>query len=215
MGERDGEPTEPASTALRYAFHDLANLFTCILAAAAHRTADPAQRERDLAAIEEAARLGVELMHAVRRTTGYTAEPARLRDVVTTTTTLLAHLAARSGVRIDVELDDVVVALPGYALQEVVINLALNAIESMSRGGTVTIGGRAAAGRVRLSVVDEGDGIDAARLASLRGGGSTKGGDRGVGLASVYAIVERAGGTVELDSGAGGTCVVVELPTAD
>jgi signal transduction histidine kinase len=124
---------------------------------------------------------------------------------------------------------------PG-ALTQIVINLATNARDAMPDGGTFRIaasvmevrpGDRTgiplATGRyVRLVVVDTGVGMDEATAErafepffTTRRDGSTAQGT-GLGLATVFLIVGRVGGTIEVDSTPGaGTAFTIDLPVAE
>jgi two-component system, cell cycle sensor histidine kinase and response regulator CckA len=120
-------------------------------------------------------------------------------------------------------------------LEQVLMNLASNARDAMPDGGTLTIAARRAEAApaanaprgeplcdrpgVEIVVGDTGRGMDAATAARcFEPFFSTKANDghAGIGLATVYGIVRKAGGRVSLDSRPGaGTRFTVFLPLAD
>ena len=150
-----------------------------------------------------------------------------LRRVIGETIALVAELAPDVGrLRAD----------PGQ-VEQVLVNLVLNARDAMPDGGTLTLrtaalrpgaplpagGGRrptAHAGPcVLLSVADSGTGMDElTRAQAFEPFFTTKapGKGTGLGLATVYGIVEQSGGTVWLDSAPErGTTVWICLPAVD
>lgn len=118
-------------------------------------------------------------------------------------------------------------------MEQVLLNLVVNARDAMPRGGTLTITTRAVMVeedharrtpgaspglRVRLSVRDSGEGIPPEVLPRIFEPFYTtkeQGKGTGLGLAMVYGIVRQHGGWVEVDSSiARGTTVNVLLPPA-
>ena len=113
-------------------------------------------------------------------------------------------------------------------LEQVLVNLALNARDAMPDGGTLTIevGVRAAShgamsspATVVLEVTDTGSGMTpevAARIFEPFFTTKPLGQGTGLGLATVHGIVQQSGGTVRVRTAPGtGTTFTVTLPLAD
>lgn len=113
-------------------------------------------------------------------------------------------------------------------MRQVVQNLALNAVQAMPRGGTLTVGASivalpsagvpGGAGRwVRVAFRDEGVGIPADRIGMIFDPFfSTKAQGRGLGLTMCHTIIARHHGWITVDSTVGaGTEFTVFLPAAD
>ena len=110
-------------------------------------------------------------------------------------------------------------------LEQVVMNLAVNARDAMPKGGTLTIStseateernGLPATKMARLVVTDTGTGMSPeVRAKIFEPFFTTKGPGKGtgLGLATVYGIVKQSGGQIGVDSALGvGTAFRVELP---
>jgi two-component system NtrC family sensor kinase len=104
-------------------------------------------------------------------------------------------------------------------LQQIVVNLVVNALQAMGDHGCLTVQtGPAAPGRVRLSVADTGPGIApeiAGRIFEPFFTTKPEGQGTGLGLSICYQIAEEHGGSIRLEAGAErGARFVVELPAA-
>jgi len=133
----------------------------------------------------------------------------------------LLERLVRADVRVKLELTE---RLPAVAadlaqLKQVVLNLALNARDAMTDGGTLTIETSLIADSVVLRVRDTGAGMDATtRARALEPFFTTKpeGKGTGLGLSVVYGVVDALGGRLTIESAVGaGTIVEIALPSAD
>jgi signal transduction histidine kinase len=132
----------------------------------------------------------------------------------------LRPLAGRAQVHMDLrqELDGVLAPADRHRLEQVVLNLALNAFRFMPGGGVLTIRGKVSslAGQATASVTvsDTGPGIaveDRERI--FHPGFTTCAGSPGLGLAVCQTIMEQHGGSITVDSGPGlGTIFRLEFP---
>src|SRR5262245_43272072 len=106
-------------------------------------------------------------------------------------------------------------------IEQVVMNLVLNARDAMPRGGRLTISTARSKPPLRasidLTVADTGHGMDkSTRTRMFDPFFTTKEQGTGLGLATVYGIVRQAGGTIDVTSAPDrGTSVLVRLPAAD
>jgi signal transduction histidine kinase/CheY-like chemotaxis protein len=108
-------------------------------------------------------------------------------------------------------------------IEQVLLNLAVNARDAMPRGGTLILRTMVVAeGRVQIEVEDSGEGMtDAVRSRAFEPFFTTKaqGEGTGLGLPTVYGIIRALGGRVWIESRPGpgpeaGTRVTMELPTS-
>jgi PAS domain S-box-containing protein len=128
-------------------------------------------------------------------------------------------LSERIALRIAVGADLVPVLADRAQLEQVLVNLAVNARDAMPGGGTLSIAVAGADGGVRITVADDGVGmVDDVRERAFEPFFTAKepGEGTGLGLATVHGIVTDSGGTVELESTpGGGTVVTIFLPGCD
>jgi signal transduction histidine kinase len=142
---------------------------------------------------------------------------ALTRDIIVS----FAPLAWAAQVTLREEIDNACQAvIDAAAYRQIVLNLLENAVRYGPAGQTVTVGVRCAPGVVRLSIADEGPGIDLAdreriwapfvRLRASRQGPL----GTGIGLAVVRDLTRRHGGRAWVErADTGGARFVVELPT--
>ena len=100
-------------------------------------------------------------------------------------------------------------------LNQVLLNLYLNAIQSIGRDGSITVAlSEAGDGRVMLSVTDSGKGMtEEQKQAIFTPYFTTKADGTGLGLAVVQNIVEQHGGTIQVTSAPGkGATFTLYLP---
>jgi signal transduction histidine kinase len=160
-------------------------------------------------------------------------EPCLLsvNDVISEVRNLLSRLIGEN-IELVAELaDDLgLVRMDPAQVQQIILNLVLNARDAMPDGGRITINTRNSDGQtpgrnphnqfcdswVSIAVSDIGCGMDAetrARLFEPFFTTKKPGLGNGLGLATVYRIVTHEGGTIEVKSETGkGTRVVVHLP---
>jgi signal transduction histidine kinase len=147
-----------------------------------------------------------------------------LREVVARALEGIEGAAQRAGVRLGVALpaEPVVVEGDPARLDQIVANLAANAVKYTPSGGSVSVRVDAEGGAARIQVRDTGIGIAPHMLARIfepfaqaeRALDRAQGG-LGLGLALVRGLVALHGGTVRAESGGvgAGSLFLVELPT--
>jgi two-component system NtrC family sensor kinase len=131
---------------------------------------------------------------------------------------LITHQLAIQGVGLDKRLSPVPQVLADFGqLRQAVVNVALNAVEAMGKGGTLSLATRpAAGGGVEIVISDTGPGIQKEHLAHVfEPFFTTKEKGTGLGLSVVYGIVQRHHGRIDVDSEPGrGTTFTIALPPA-
>jgi signal transduction histidine kinase len=131
---------------------------------------------------------------------------------------VLEHQLAQSGVAVRLELPEELPAIRGNTgqLQQVFLNLFLNARDAMENGGTLTVRAWAGSRGVEVEVADTGHGIPPEHLPKIYDPFFTTKASRkgtGLGLSITYGIVRDHGGVIEVDSRPGeGTRFHLEFP---
>jgi signal transduction histidine kinase len=134
---------------------------------------------------------------------------------------VLSHEAERRGVKLQTKVSGGIakVAASAEALNDMVSNLVVNALEATPRGGHVMVTGVSSDGACVLAVEDDGPGIPAAlREKILQPFFTTKSQGTGLGLAIVARRVAEFGGKVDWESPVReghGTRFRVTLPMAE
>jgi two-component system NtrC family sensor kinase len=129
---------------------------------------------------------------------------------------LAGHLAIMEKVTLEKELgEDVpVILIDPRLIEQVFINLILNAIQSMRAGGKLTVCSERKGGSVEIRFSDTGSGISKENIAKIFDPFfTTKKAGTGLGLAICRQIIEKHNGAIRIESEVGnGTTVYVTLP---
>ncbi len=206
--------------------HDFNNLLTAIngyaeISLAQLHEADPIRA--DIEQIREAGGRASQLTRqilAFARQTPTLAEPIDVGVLIRGLEPLLNRLVS-DDVDLAVELRDepLLVNADRTQIEQLVVNLVVNAREAMPRGGRIEVRGSRitddGGNWVTLVVGDTGIGMDeATRTRIFDPFFTTKEGGTGLGLATVYGAIRNAGGKVEVDSTPGlGSSFRVWLPS--
>ena len=141
-----------------------------------------------------------------------------LNVVVNDVLSLLEHQFElhRVTVRRELSLSAILVVGMEHKLQQVFLNLFLNAKDAMPRGGWLTIASRVEGDRAIVEVADTGSGIPSEYIARIYDPFFTTkaiGQGTGLGLSITYGIVREHDGAIDCDSAVGqGTRFTVTLP---
>jgi two-component system NtrC family sensor kinase len=140
--------------------------------------------------------------------------------VIQETLNLVEHQLRKSAIEVKLDAQQGLPPVKGNAgkLQQVFLNLFLNARDAMEAGGTLAIRVWSEDGFARIDVADNGQGIQPENLARIYDPFFTTKAARkgtGLGLSVTYGIVREHGGTIEVESRLGaGSRFRVELPLA-
>jgi hypothetical protein len=141
-----------------------------------------------------------------------------LGKVIQETLNLVEHQLRKSAIEVKLDTQAALPPVKGNAgkLQQVFLNLFLNARDAMEAGGTLAIHVWSEDGFARIDVADSGQGIQPENLARIYDPFFTTKAARkgtGLGLSVTYGIVREHGGTIEVESRWGaGSRFRVELP---
>jgi PAS domain S-box-containing protein len=218
--------------------HDFNNLLTIIVGctSSALESLPPDDRARsDVQAILDATNRGTALARqllAFGRQQVLQPRSVDFDELVRNTVLLVEHLTGpRIRLHHDLQCGRTHIFAEPSQIEQVILNLAINARDAMPDGGDLSIAttlvegvsvderhGRAPAQWVALAVSDTGSGIDSETMAHIfEPFFTTKPSDlgTGLGLATVYGIVTQSGGAIDVVSEPGrGTRFTIQLPLA-
>lgn len=143
-----------------------------------------------------------------------------LNRIITETANLVEHQFEKAGVRTRLKLAPDLPGIRGNGgkLQQVFLNLFLNARDAMPGGGTLEVSSWSESGMVRIEVADSGQGIAPEVVSRIYDPffttkGAMKG--TGLGLSITYGIVQEHKGVIEVNSTPGqGTTFHLEFPAS-
>jgi signal transduction histidine kinase/CheY-like chemotaxis protein len=204
--------------------HDFNNLLTVINGNA--EVLRTRSSNSDSSLVEEIARAGEQAASLTRQLLTFSRKGVVAPRVLcpnATIASLRRMLGRLIGDRIELiaDLDETAGSIridPGQ-LEQVLVNLAINARDAMPNGGSLILRTRGRPGHVRIEVIDTGTGMDKATLTRVfEPFFTTKpdGEGTGLGLATVKSIVEQAGGTIDVLSEPGrGAAFTIEFPLSE
>lgn len=205
--------------------HDMSNVLAPLVGDVENLKANPPTERVGKAAarMSRYLQVGTAMLDRLRRFARQAPEPGHVAVDPTPAVRDAFEMCLRRGlerqveVRLDVAPLAPIVVSPSD-LTSGLVNLIVNAIEAQPGGGVVDLrGGLDAGGRVWLEVRDDGPGIPEGQRARLFEPFFTTKGERGtgLGLASVYAFVQRHRGTIGVATAEGqGTTFRLEFPPA-
>jgi len=211
--------------------HEFNNVLTTIInyAKLGMRHKDDATRDKALTKIHDAGLRAAKITNAVlgaarNRRAGF--EPVNLQQIVEESLVLLERELQKYRIDLETSFEEAPeINADGNQIQQVLMNLLINARQAMSGGGRVVIGIHhdKEAGTVDLLVRDTGPGIAADKLQKIfdpfystkDGPDETGKGGSGVGLSCCRDIIEAHKGRIRVESTVGvGTAFTLKLPVA-
>lgn len=145
-------------------------------------------------------------------------EPLVLSTILQDTLLLVSNQAKIQKINIIAEINDTSVVFSGIKnlIQQVFMNLFLNAIEAMQKGGTLTLSIKKTSTTVSVYIKDTGVGIAEDEIDKIFDPFYTTMSTKlstGLGLALTYSIVKQHSGTIDVKSKLGkGSTFVIRMP---
>jgi signal transduction histidine kinase len=193
------------------------------------RYEDKATRDKAFAKIDKAGARAAKITNAVlgmARNRSEQLEPTSLPKLIEESMVLLEREMQKYRIAVECEFEDGLPDVPviGNQIQQVLMNLLINARQAMKDGGRLIIRLKKnqQSQTVDLSIRDFGPGIEQAKLRRIfepfystkQGPDETGKGGTGVGLSTCKNIIDAHGGKIRVDSTVGrGTCFTLMLPT--
>lgn len=211
--------------------HEFNNVLMTILnyAKMGLRHKDEATRDKALTKILDAAQRAAKITNSVlgmARNRSSQFEPTNLAKIIEESLVLLEREMTKYRISVETQLPSVPeVHAIGNQIQQVLVNLLINARQAMTSGGRILIKLEhdPAAGTVDLAVRDTGSGIPTEKLPRIfdsfyttkQGPDDSGKGGTGLGLAACKSIIEAHRGRIRVNSTVGkGTEFIIKLPIA-
>jgi len=208
--------------------HDVNNALGCVLPLVQQTMADLQSNRlqedtlsQDLQQIEQSIQTCRRIfggMLALARGASQGTAQANVRRALDSTLAVLRDGLARQGIKLDVQLVDVVphIQVGQGDLEQLFLNLMTNARDAMSTGGVLSIKVRNLGESLELAISDTGCGITPELISRIQEPFfTTKPNGNGLGLSICRSIIRNVGGRMEIESRVGaGTQITVSLPTA-
>ncbi len=210
--------------------HEINNILTPVLGYAQLAKSDPGDADLQAKALDraiagvEAASTIAEAMLGFAQPSGRTNDPAMIKNVVDASLACMARKPDKDGIQLHSDVDpSFAVQMPAVSLQQVIINLLLNAFTALSgkRGEVYVTASAIDRDMMQITVADTGPGIPPAIEQTLfepfvtegRPDATRKG--SGLGLAVCKHLIQAAGGTITVSTKLGeGTAFTLQLPAA-
>ena len=203
--------------------HETRNLITAISGfaqIARHRAQDPEAVLKFVAMIEREAARCIELLERhleIARVDTETTGPVAIGIVVEHVAATIGHQLELARLSLDASVPPELPAVRGRRgeLQQVVLNLLINAMHATPAGGRISVAVVDRGGSVEIAVADSGPGVPPELRDKIFEPFFTTKRDKGtgLGLALCRRIVAAHGGTLELDARvASGARFVIQLP---
>lgn len=145
---------------------------------------------------------------------------ANVNDILDKSLNILGNQFHLNHIIVETDLSDNIPDIPMDAnlMQQVFVNLLINAIEAVQENGTIRVRshGTSDGKRVKIEITDTGRGIPKKHASKIFDPFfSTKKSGTGLGLAVSYGIVQKHNGHIHVSSEPGqGACFTVEIPVA-
>jgi len=198
--------------------HDLQNVLTVTTLVGSRLETDPVGDRRGLGrGLRDAAALGGRILRqlsAFAMRAELAPDPAPVGEAVETMRPVLEMLCSGNArLSVDVSGGDAIADVPRAQLEQILLNLVLNACEA-ARGGRVAVVIRAEGAHLTIEVRDDGPGIPRAELGHVFDPYFVASPpSAGIGLTTIRDLVVSHGGTIAVDSVEGrGTSFRVTMP---
>jgi len=222
----EAEKKHAVANLLRGVSHDVNNALGCVLPLVQQILADiESNRLRgdtlsdDLQEIEQAIQTCRRIfggMLSLARDTSQGNVQANVRRALDSTLAVLRDGLERQGIRLEIQLEDVVpnIQTGQGDLEQLFLNLATNARDAMPTGGVLSIRTEAEGDHIAILICDTGCGIPTEFMSRIQEPFfTTKKNGNGLGLSICRSIVWNAGGQMDITSQPGaGTQIRVLLP---